>query len=234
MRGCLFVLVAALVVLSAAAWFGSPLLASAAIDAALRNGGFEAVRLDTTATADPPPRLLLGHADRVRIVASDVSFRTFHADRLDLTLTDVDVVGRTAATIHGTISGAEVATADGVPTTADVTIDGDAGAAPSTIRIDGSTVDRVVRATLGPQLGGAVSRTELVGPDILRIVTPAATLEGQIVLDGSGGIALRNRLGQAPILTLDPSFPLRLGSVAVVDGALRIDATLDAEALFGA
>ena len=233
MRGCLFVLIAAALVLSVAAWFGEPALASAVIDGALRGGGFQAASLTTTATADPPPRLLLGHADRVRIVAGDVTFRTFHADRLDLTLVDVDLLGRTAATIQGTIGGAAVTTPDGVPTTADVTIDGDAAAAPAEIRIDAATVDRVARATFGQQLGAAVTRTELVAPDVLRIVTPVATLEGRLLVDGSGTIVLENRLGQVRILTLDPSFPLRLRSVSVADGGLRILATLDAEALLG-
>jgi hypothetical protein len=234
MRGCLFVLIAAACVVAVGAWFGSPPLASAVIDAGLRSAGFEARTLDTTATADPPPKLLLGHADEVRIVASGVSFRTFHAERLDLTLTDLGLLDRSFTTIHGTISAAEVRTPDGVPTTADVTIDGDASGAAAAIRISGATVDRVVRATLADDLGGvSISRTELVAPDLLRIVTPAATLEGRIIVDASGAIALSNRLGETRILALDPSFPLHLTSVGVVGGDLRIDGTFDAEALLG-
>lgn len=233
MRGCLFVLIAAALVVSIAAWFGAPVLASALVDGGLRSAGFEAAQTTTTVRADPPPRLLLGHADSIRIQASDVSFRTFHADALDLTMGDVDLVGRTFRTIRGTITGAEVETEDGIPTTAGVTIDGDASAAGARIRVDGATVERVVRATLEPRIGAAIARTELVAPDVLRIVTPAATLEGRMIVDGSGAIALSTQLGSTPILSIDPSFPLRLTAVHVVDGDLRIDATLDAEALLG-
>lgn len=233
MRGCLFVLVAAAVVVSLGAWFGSPILASAVVDAGLRSAGFDGRALTTTVAADPPPRLLLGHADTVRVQGDGVSFRTFQAARLDLTMTDVDLIGRTFATIRGTITDAEVNTADNVPTTADVAIDGAASDAAALIRIDGATVERVVRATLGQQLGSGITRTELVAPDVLRIVTPAATLEGRIIIDGSGAVALSTRLGDAAVLRLDPSFPLRLRTATVVDGDLRIDATLDAEQLLG-
>lgn len=233
MRGCLFVLVAAALVVGLGAWFGSAPLASAVIDLTLRNAGFSAATLTTTARADPPPRLLLGHADTVRIQATGVAFRTFHADGLDLTLTDVDLIGRTAATIRGSISRAQVTTADRNPAAADVTVDGDASGAASTIHVDRDTVDRVVRATLGPQVGSGITRTELVAPDLLRVVTPAATIEGRLVIDGSGALAFSNALGTTPILELDRSFPLRLTGVHVEDGDLVIDGTLDAEALLG-
>lgn len=233
MRGCLFVVIAAALVGSVAAWFGSPVLASAVVDAGLRSAGFASTTLTTTVTADPPPRLLLGHADSVRVQGDDVSFRTFHAAHLELTMADVDLVGRSFATIRGTITGAQVNTADNVPTTADVSIEGPASNAAAVIEMDGATVDRVIRSTLATQLSSPVVRTELVAPDLVRIVTPAATLEGRIVVDASGAIALENGLGRAPVLRLDPSFPLRLRSATVVDGNLRIDATLDAERLLG-
>ena len=233
MRGCLFVLVGAALVASVAAWFGSPILASAVVDAGLRSAGFEGRTLTTTVTGNPPPRLLLAHADTVRVQGDDVSFRTFHAVRLDLTMTDVDLISRSFATISGTIGGAEVNTADNIPTTADVTVDGAAANAAASIVVKAATVDRVVRATFANRITAPITRTELVAPDVLRIVTPAATLEGRIVVDDSGALASENGLGRAPVLGLDPSFPLRLRTATVADGDLRIDATLDAEQLLG-
>jgi hypothetical protein len=233
MRGCLFVLILAAAVRSAAAWFGSPILASTVIRAALENGGYRAASSTVTATSDPPPKLLLGRADRVEIAGSDVDFRTFHAASLDLVLTDVDIVGRTAGRISGRIGDAELRTADGVPTTADVDIDGDASAAAATIVVDGATVERVVSAAFRRQFGVAVTSAELVAPNLLRVRAPGATVEGRLGVDGSGGIALTTSLGSTTILSLDPSFPLRLRSIAAVGGDLRIDATLDAEALLG-
>jgi DUF2993 family protein len=232
-RGCLFVLIAAAVLVALLAWFASPLLASAAIGLALQNGGFTATTQTVTATSDPPPKLLLGRADRVEIRASGVAFRTFHAQSLDLVLTDVDVLNRTAATITGSVDAASVTTADGVPTQADLRIDGSATAAATEIVVSAATVDRVVRATFADEVGVAITRTELVAPDVLRIVTPAATLEGRLVIDPNGAVALSTRLGSSPILSLDRSFPLRLESVRVTDGDLVITGRLDATSLLG-
>ena len=113
MRGCLFVVILAALVVSVVAWFGSPVLASTVISAALENAGYHAGSSTVTATSSPPPKLLLGRADRVEIAGTDVDFRTFHAASLSLVLTDVDVLARTADRIRGRIVGAELKTADG-------------------------------------------------------------------------------------------------------------------------
>lgn len=233
MRGCLFVLLLAAAIVGAGAWFGSPTLASVVIESALDGAGLHAASRSVRATSDPPPKLLLGHADRVEIAATDVDFRTFHAAALHLVLTDVDVLGRTAATIRGSITGAEMRTSDGDPASADVMIDGSGTAADATIDVAGTTVDRVVRAAFRREFGVAVNSTELLAPDTLRISATGSTLEGRLALDGSGAIVLTTALGSAPILSLDPSFPLTFRSVSVVEGDLRIMATLDAQALLG-
>jgi len=232
-RGCLFVRVLAAVVVSAGAWFGSPALASSLISAALDNAGYHAGSSTVTASSSPPPKLLLGRADRVEIAGTDVDFRTFHAATLDLVLTDVDVFGRTAGRISGRITGAELTTADAVPTTADVDIEGPGDAATATIVVDGTTVQRVVIAAFQQRFGVAVTSTELIAPDTLRIHASGATVEGRLVVDENGAIALSTVLGTAAILSLDPAFPLRFRAIGVVDGRLRIDATLDAESLLG-
>jgi hypothetical protein len=232
-RGCLFVLIFAAAVLGAVAWFGAPILASTVISAALQSGGFHAASSTVTATSDPPPKLLLGRADRVEIAGSDVDFRTFHAASLDLVLSDVDLLSRRAARISGRITGAELTTGDGATTKADVTIDGAAAAAAARIVVDGATVDRAVKAALMAKLGVAVTSMELVAPDVLRISVPGASVQGRLVIDDSGAIALSTPLGSATILRLDPAFPLRLTAVHAVAGNLQVDGTLDATSLLG-
>ena len=233
MRGCLFVLIAAALVVGAGAWFGSPVLASSAIGAALEGGGYHAATSTISVTSNPPPRLLLGRADEVRIDGADVDFRTFHAAGLHLVLTDVDLVARRAARINGTIDGAELRTAGGEPTTADVEIDGPADAADATILVEAATVERVVRAAFQTSFGVSIATSELVAPDILRVTAPGATLEGRLTIDAAGAIALTTPLGSTTVISLDPSFPLRLRSLSAVDGDLRILAVLNAERLLG-
>ncbi len=233
MRGCLFVLVLAAALLGGVAWFGSPILASTLVSNALQNAGYHAASSTVTATSNPPPKLLLGRADRVEIVGADVDFRTFHAASLDLVLTDVDVIGRTAGQISGRITGAEMTTTAGETTSADIDIEGDAGAADATIVIDQATVTRVVKATFQQKLGVTASTVELIAPDKLRITAVGATVEGRLLIDPTGAIAFSTSLGSSPILSLDSAFPLRLRSVRVEAGDLRIDAVLDAESLLG-
>ncbi len=233
MRGCLFVLILAGAVLAGAAWFGSPVLASTVIAAGLQNAGYHAASGTISATSNPPPKLLIGRADRVEIVGAGVDFRTFHAASLDLVLTDVDVVARTAGHISGRIDGAELTSPEGPTARADVTVEGSGRAADASIVVPGTSVDQAVKAAFQARFGVAVTSTDLVAPDVLRIGTTSATIEGRLAIDSTGGIVLSTPLGASPILHLDPSFPLRLRAVSVDAGNLRIDAVLDVSALLG-
>lgn len=233
MRGCLFIVLLAGAVLGTASWFGAPLVASAVIQAAFESGGYRAGSGTVRATSDPPPKLLIGRADRVAISGTDVDFRTFHAVSVDLVLTDVDVVARTAGGVVGQIEDAELRTTDGVAAVADVIIAGSGQAAAATITVDSATVDRIVRERFRDEFGVAPTGVALVAPNVLRISSGATTVAGRLEVDAAGAIALRTPLGAAMILSLDPSFPLRVDAVAVTAGGLRIDATLDTGALLG-
>jgi hypothetical protein len=59
------------------------------------------------------------------------------------------------------------------------------------------------------------------------------SIDGRLTIDPAGAVAFNTRLGTVPILTIDPSLPLRLRSLAVVGGGLRLDGILDAQALLG-
>jgi hypothetical protein len=232
-RGCLFIVLFAAAVLGAVAWFGAPIAASAVIQSALSGSGYSARISQVRATSDPPPKLLLGRADRVAISGVDVDFRTLHADALELVLTDVDVIARTAGAVTGRIDGAELETTEGASAVADVAIDGSGDAAAATITVARPTVESVVRAAFERQAGVAATAVALIEPDVLRITAGTSTIEGRLKVDDSGAIALRSLFGTTTVLRFDPSFPLTLRSVAVADGGLRIDATLDIGALLG-
>jgi hypothetical protein len=234
MRGCLFVLVVGAALVAVAGWFGAAPLASTVIASILEGSGYRATSSTVTTTADPPLRLLVGHADRVTIDGLDVTWRTFKASRLQLALDDVDLFGRTAGSIHGTITSARLQTNDptAVPT-ADVTIDGTGRSADATIRVPGGTVDSLVRSGVAKQYGAAVTATELVEPDTLRITTSGTTIEGRLAIDARGGLVLATRLGPADLFRFDPSFPIVLTGVRIRGGDLELTGTLDAQALLG-
>src|SRR3954469_8128193 len=108
MRGCLFVLVVAAVVLGSIAWFAAAPIADAVIRSALSGNGFPAASMTIEATADPPPRLLIGQVDRLTIDASDVDWRALHARRLTPTLDGFDLVARSVAAVHGSMDEADL------------------------------------------------------------------------------------------------------------------------------
>ena len=231
MRGCLFVLVAGLAVVAAAAWFAAPPLTSTVIASILEGSGYHAASSTITATADPPLRLLLGHADRVTVDGQGVTWRTFRAARLDLTLRDVDLFGRTAGSIEGTISGAELQTTDDPAPTADVAIDGTGSRADATLRVSGATVDRLVKSGFAKEFGVTVASTSLVAPDVLRISAAGTTVQGRLAIDPTGPLVLMTAVGSVDLFRFDPSFPITLVGVRVRGADLELTGTLDPEAL---
>jgi hypothetical protein len=234
MRGCLFVLIVGAALVLGAAWFGAPPIASTAISSILNGSGYRAASSTVTTTASPPLRLLLGHADRVTIDGRDVTWRTFKAGRLQLTLDDVDLFARTAGTIHGSITAAQLQASDpSAAPTADVTIDGTGSRAAATIRVPGTAVDALVRNGVAKQYGVAVTATALVAPNTLRITTSGLMLEGRLAIDAGGALVLVTRLGSSDLFRFDPSFPIALTAVHVKGSDLELTGTLDAEALLG-
>jgi hypothetical protein len=233
MRGCLFVLVLAAALISGVAWFGAPTIADTVVAAALRGDGFRASTVSIQAVADPPPRLLVGQADRLTIDAAGVDWHSVKAARLSLTLINVDLLARSLGSIDGTIEAATLADPSGLDPApiANIGIDGPADAAWTTITVDPSSFREVVLAAVFRQFGVQATNVELTAPDQLRLTTPGATFEGTLVIDPEGSLALSTRLGTVTMLRLDPTLPIRLRSVTVDGAALRLAGVLDATAL---
>lgn len=234
MRGCLFVLLVAAAVLAGIAWFASGSIVAAAVGGALQASGYQAASTTITATSNPPPRLLLGHADRISIDASDVAWKALRARHLRLTLDGVDLFAREADAVHGLIEGAELADGrGGTAAASSIELAGPADAATATITVDRSTVEALVQAAVKQQFGVTVSAVDLLEPDRLRIVTPGLTAEASLVIDEDGSLAVSTPLGIAPIVRIDPSLPLQLRSVEVVPAGLRLVGRLDVSGLLG-
>src|SRR4051794_23009294 len=108
MRGCLFVIAFAAVILIAIAWFGAPALAAFAVRNGLESAGFASGDITVDVTADPPLTVVTGHADEVRIRATDASIDGLVASGLDVRLRAVNLFSRSFGSVDGSLSDVSV------------------------------------------------------------------------------------------------------------------------------
>ena len=233
MRGCLSVLILAAAFLVAFTWFGAPPLAEAVVTAGLTGAGLRSDDLEVSVEADPPLALALGRADRVAISGTDVRWNGVRAGSLNLALDDVDFLARTAGTASGSLDGVAFEDADGNEAVGSVTFDGPADAAATAIRIPAAPIEGMVARAVEREFGSAPEDVQLVGPNIVRIRTPAGTLDGTLEIGPGGALVLRSSLGTSQLVNPDASFPLRLTEVEVVGGELELSGTTDLTSLLG-
>jgi hypothetical protein len=81
--------------------------------------------------------------------------------------------------------------------------------------------------------GVRLTDVQLVAPNGLRLVASGVSIEGSFVVDGGHGIGLSTRLGTVPVVTIDPSLPLRIEAVEVEATTLTIRGVLDVQSLLG-
>jgi hypothetical protein len=231
LRGCLSVLIIAAVFLVGIVWFGGVPLAETVVEASLTSSAFEADELDVTVHADPPLVLALGRADRVEIEATGVRWEDLRAGSMTLRLDGVDLLGRTATTADGQFRDVELAVAGGDPALVGIAIHGPADGARTTIAIDRPTVNRMALAAFEKTFGTRPDSAELVAPNGVRVGIGDRQLNGTLRVDVDGALVVSSGLGTIRLVEPDPSLPLRLTSVSIVDGGLALTGTLDVSAL---
>jgi hypothetical protein len=230
-RGCLSVLILAAAFLVGIVWFGGVPLAETVVEASLTSSAFEADELDVTVHADPPLVLALGRADRVEIEARGVRWEDLRAGSMTLRLDGVDLLGRTANTADGQFRDVELAVAGGEPALVGIAIHGPADGARTTIEIDGPTVNRMALAAFEKTFGTRPDSAELVAPNEIRVGIGDRQLNGTLRVDVDGALVVSSGLGTIRLVEPDPSLPLRLTSVSIVDSGLAMTGTLDVSAL---
>jgi LmeA-like phospholipid-binding len=231
LRGCLSVLIIAAAFLVGIVWFGGVPLAETVVEASLTTAAFEADELDVTVHADPPLVLALGRADRVEIEATGVRWEDLRAGSMSMRLDGVDLLGRTAITADGQFRDVELAVAGGDPALVGIAISGPAEGARTTIDIDGPTVNRVALAAFEAEFGTRPDSAELVAPNQVRVTVGGRQLGGTLVVEADGALVVETGLGKVRLVEPDPSIPLRLTRVSIVDGGLELTGTLDVSAL---
>lgn len=236
MRCCLTTLALLVALVIGVAWIGLPVVAGGVLQSALGVAGFSGQDTSVKVQADPPLKLLSLSADSVRIRSTAASFKGINAATVDVAISDVALSGGRFATIVGTLGGVDLANLGGVgsgpailiPT---VSLSGSSSRTVATMTIPAATVQAYAAAQVQALTGVAPDRVALAAPDLVRITLRGVTISARLVVgsDGSLSLAPPAASGIGALVLIDGSAggPLRVQSVAVVTGGLRVSALLD-------
>lgn len=231
MRGCLFVLAAGAIAVALAVVIGLPWAASGLLGAGLRAAGLESADTVVTVSSDPPTDLLGLHADHVRVRATDATFRGLSIGALDLALTNVDVLGRTADTVKGTLTDVVASVPGGASVRLDaVTLGGTGDAVTASTVLAGAAARTLISDAVERELGTRPDSVRLSAPDAVT-VRLGAKVTGRLAVSPTGDLVARVADGPAAgtevVLVDAADLPLRLTRVRVTqDGDLRLDGVL--------
>lgn len=235
MRSLLGFLVTAGVAL-AVLWFGLPIAASGLVTATAVAAGLDGATTRADVQADPPLAVLLGHADRVRITSSNDTLRGVGIASLDLTLSGVGLLDRSAQSIDGTLSGIQ-AVADATSVRIDrATLSGDPAAARLVFLVQPDDVAAALQARLTSAGGGTVGPVEARSPDGVTALVDGHDVTFTLSVEPNGSLVARppgGILGPVVLWAPGSGLPATLDGVSVVADGIRITGTLDAATLLG-
>ena len=233
MRSCLVQLVILVAVVFALLWFGLPLGVSALATGALNATGFSGTDTKVEVSANPPPMLLTGHADTIRIRSSAASMGDLHAATVDLVLGDVELLNRNIGTVDGTLTGVQVATPDGKPVLIDsVALTGDAKATTATASMSLATAQTLAESELKAQ-AGIVAKVGLKTPDKVTVTIGKQSLSGRLVTSNGSLLLVPNGNSLPTVTLIAPTTvnPFRIQSVKVGLVDITFVGTIDVEML---
>jgi len=230
-RGCLFVLILAALLALAGGWIGGPVLAAALVEGGLAGAGFEGRNTVVRVTSEPPIAVLGGTLQRVEVGADDAKLDEIGARRIDMALLGMNLLDRTVTEIDGDLTGVTFASAPDAPEISRIELHGRAADADAVLTMSAAAVERYAADRIDDAVGVNVGAAQLREPDILRFSVAGVAIEGRLVIEPDGRLALATNLpGDPRIPLLDPA-PLRVDSVVVLDDELVLTGTLDVEAL---
>jgi hypothetical protein len=214
-RGCLFTIVFAAILLGLFVVFGLPAIAEGVLTAGIQAAGLQSNDTTVTVRSDPPTDLLGLHADHVRVLASDATFRGMQIGDLDVTLSDVAILGRTAGAVDGTLTGVTVPLADGTTVHLDeISISGQGNNLDATTTIPKAQVQSLISDAIQQQLGIRPSGVVLAAPDKVTVKTAVGDASGRFVVTPAGDLVVR---GTGPLAGTD---------VVVLNGGQGLPLTL--------
>lgn len=235
MRSCLIQILITMAVIFALLWFGLPFGASWLATNALTAAGFTGTNTKVEVSADLPPRILLGHADTIRLTSSQVSVGDLHAATIDMSLGGVELIDRKISSVFGTLTGVRVPAPNGDPVTIDtVAVQGTGTAADATLTTSNAEAESLAESQLKAQTG-IVATVKLQAPDIATVIISKQSQKGHLRVN-AGALQLVPVSGSVPTVTLIDAGngnPFKLTSVAVGANAITLGGTIDFETLLG-
>jgi hypothetical protein len=233
MRGCLFVLLAGVIVLVGAFWFAGPPLAGVVVGTTLTAAGLDADQVDVAVEADPPLRLAIGQADRVRIDARNVDWNGIRAARLVAEFGGVDLLGRTAKTAEGRLDDVVLErSGEDEPIVVQVAFGGPADAATTVVGVDPATAERLAIAAFEAETGTRPARAMLIAPDTVTFEAAGQSVSGRLEIAADGSLRAATLLGTVVIVESD-ELPFELTDLSVGPTGLELTGTLDVAAMLG-
>ncbi len=237
MAGCLRFLVFAVLLVFVLAWFVPPLIAGPVVATSLTAAGFDGEDTEVVVRTDPPPELVLLHADNLRITSRNVRRDDVRIQRLDLQLTDVGLLDRTFASIEGTLDGLSTLGAGGEAIVVQrISIDGESPNPAATVEISPAQVQSLAADAIAGLMGTRPTTLSLLEPDGLQFVVGPATTVGRFEIEADGSLALAvagGPLGDQNFVLIRPQdgLPVAFRSLRVGPTGLVLEGTLEVAAL---
>jgi len=230
-RGCLGVLLLAVVFVLVGFWLGAPPVAETLVRTALGPAGVRSDDLEVSIRADPPLELALGRASHVVVDGTDVAWDDFHADAVHLVMDDVDLLGRSAARTTGTLTGVVLPGVKPAGSKATVELAGRGPSASVTITIDRSTAEAMATAAFEQRTGLHPSRVTLSAPNAIRFNAGQVDVSGSITVGADGSLGVSTPQGRVTVLGPAATDPIRLTGAAVQGDDLVLTGTVDVASL---
>jgi hypothetical protein len=232
-RGCLFTLALGAVALALLVVVGLPRLAAGLITGAVTAAGLEADDTTVTVSSDPPTDLLGLHADRVRIRATDAVFRGVEIGALDIALSDVAILDRTADAVAGRLSDVSLRNIGARRVALDtITLGGSADEVTASAVVAGTEAETLIADAVETGLGVRPDDVRVTAPDRVVVVVGGVRSRGRLLVTDAGDLVARMTDGPAEgrdlvLLRAGEDVPIRLQSIAVDDdGTVRLDGVL--------
>ena len=235
MRSCLIQLLITVAVIFALVWFGIPFGASWLATTALGSAGFAGTDTKVEVSANPPPRILLGHADKIHLTSTQVGVGDLHAAAMDITLGNVEFFDRKIGTVTGTLIDVRVPAPNGDPVTIDsATLNGVGTATTATMTLSSAELAQLAQTQIEAQTG-APSTVKLAAPDKVTI-TVSGTAEAGRLIAQNGAIVVVPASSSLPTVTLiddGTGNPFHFTSITVGAKSVTLVGTIDVQSLLG-